>query len=100
MSEGVQLCALCAIQPAVNREHVPARGLFPKPCPDGLNLITVPACDGCNGGSKKNDEYLRSYFAQRIEDESTESLNKVRDVARRAFAYAKAAGCEIFSHTR
>jgi hypothetical protein len=92
MSNAAQLCALCAIKPAVNREHAPARGLFPKPCPEGLNLITVPACNECNGGSKHNDEYLRSYFALRIEENPTDSLNRVREAATRAFTYPQGKG--------
>lgn len=94
MSEPVHLCVLCAIRPAVDREHVPAKGLFPKPCPPDLNLITVPACAECNGGSKLDDEYVRSYFALRIEEAPSEALAKMREAAERAFTNPKGRGLQ------
>jgi len=92
MPDADQFCALCAIRPAVNREHVPAKALFPKPCPPGLNLITVPSCGHCNGGSRLDDEYFRSYFALRIEETPIEALTMMREAATRAFTDPKSRG--------
>jgi hypothetical protein len=43
--------------PAATRDHVPPRGMFPKPLP--TDLITVPACHTCNSASSLDDEYFR-----------------------------------------
>ena len=49
-------CAFCG-KPATTRDHVPPKGVFPKPRP--TDLITVPACAVCNAGSKLDDEYFQ-----------------------------------------
>ena len=52
------VCAFCGKQfKGKTKDHVPPRNLFGKQ-PTG-NLITVPACQECNGGSSKDDELLR-----------------------------------------
>jgi hypothetical protein len=43
--------------PAATRDHVPPRGMFPKPLP--TDLITVPSCHTCNSASSLDDEYFR-----------------------------------------
>ncbi|HEV7998056.1 MAG TPA: hypothetical protein VGP52_17555 [Stellaceae bacterium] len=50
-------CAYCD-QPATTRDHVPPGNLFTPPRPN--NLITVPACDGCNHGASDDDEVFRN----------------------------------------
>jgi hypothetical protein len=50
-------CAYCD-QPATTRDHVPPKKLFTPPLPG--NLITVPACDGCNNGASEDDEVFRN----------------------------------------
>lgn len=82
MSAAELLCALCARRPATTREHVPAKGLFPKPRPN--DLITVPACDPCNAGSSEDDEHLKAYFALGYEAERTPALDKIRASVTRA----------------
>jgi hypothetical protein len=52
----MKLCVYCQINPATTMDHVPPKGIFPKPRPG--NLITVPACEPCNGGFKNDDEYF------------------------------------------
>lgn len=56
-----QSCVLCGKNIATTREHVPPKNLFKKPRPD--NLITVPACENCNSGSSKDDEYFLHFVA-------------------------------------
>jgi hypothetical protein len=63
------LCAYCNERPAVNAEHVVARGFFPKPRPGGL--VKVPACRECNAGRgdgasrnmSDDEEYARTFMA-------------------------------------
>lgn len=53
----VEKCAICGTRDATGRDHVPPRNIFPRPWPS--DLITVPACDVCNGGSSPNDEEFK-----------------------------------------
>jgi hypothetical protein len=52
-----QLCAICGKSEAVTRDHIPPKGIFPKPLPQ--DLITVPACKNCNGGDSSLDEKFK-----------------------------------------
>ncbi len=54
-------CVLCGDNKATTNEHIPPKGIFLKPRPS--NLITVPACDNCNNGSSKADEYFTVMLA-------------------------------------
>jgi hypothetical protein len=58
------VCAYCP-NPATTVDHVPPRNLFPTPPPP--NLITVPACESCNNGASKDDEYFRSRLVLRAD---------------------------------
>lgn len=51
------VCAICGqVVEKVTSDHIPLKSLFgTKP----NNLITVPACPACNGGSSADDEYFR-----------------------------------------
>lgn len=51
------ICAICGnVVEKVTSDHIPPKSLFgTKP----NNLITVPSCPDCNGGSSADDEYFR-----------------------------------------
>lgn len=49
----------CGAEGFVTDDHCPPKGLFAKPRP---TLITVPACDECNRGFSRDDEYFRDFF--------------------------------------
>lgn len=51
-----EICFDCG-KLATTRDHIPPKNLFAKPRPS--NLITVPACESCNGDTKLDDEYFR-----------------------------------------
>lgn len=51
------ICVFCG-RSASTMDHVPPEGIFPDPKP--RDLITVPACNDCNEGSSKDDEYFRA----------------------------------------
>jgi hypothetical protein len=55
-----QTCALCGERPATTMDHVPAKALFLPPRPP---LITVPACEICNGGASEAEEKFRVYVS-------------------------------------
>jgi hypothetical protein len=57
-------CVLCDARPATTRDHVPPSNIFLDPKP--ANLVTVPACEECNGGAKVDDEAFRNYLALHV----------------------------------
>ena len=54
-------CAYCGNLREVSHEHVIPECLFVRPYPP--NLITVPACDSCNGKKSEDDDFLRDFLA-------------------------------------
>ena len=50
-------CFLCGATENLTRDHIPPKGLFPKPRPS--NLYTVTCCEPCNNGASQEDEYFR-----------------------------------------
>jgi hypothetical protein len=57
------ICAICGTRPASTRDHVPPRGIFPKPRP---RLVTVPACFPCNNDGSSHDEVFRVYLSLHV----------------------------------
>jgi hypothetical protein len=57
------ICAICGVEGMVTDDHVPPRNIFPKPRPNNVNLITVPTCSKCNGGSSRDDEEFKLYIS-------------------------------------
>lgn len=55
-----QTCVLCGARPATTMDHVPPKGLFLPPRPA---LITIPACEVCNGGASEAEEKFRVYVS-------------------------------------
>jgi hypothetical protein len=50
-------CCYCGEIKVLTKDHVIPVCLFKQPYP--ANLITVPACSGCNSARSRNDDYLR-----------------------------------------
>lgn len=53
-------CVYCGRSPATTSDHVVPRCLFATPPPP--DLVTVPACDICNGKKGTDDTFLRDYL--------------------------------------
>jgi hypothetical protein len=53
-------CTYCG-RPADTVDHVPPKLLLRRPYPP--NLRTVPACQNCNRGFQKDDEYVRTVLS-------------------------------------
>lgn len=51
---GTHACAYCG-GPADTFDHTPPRCLLPKPFPDGVQAMTVPACTVCNAGFSQDE---------------------------------------------
>ena len=69
------VCAICGINEATTRDHVPQKAIFQKPRPE--NLITVPACSDCYNGASDLDDLFKVYLSMHAACES--------DIARRLF---------------
>ncbi len=54
-------CAICGEREATTRDHVPPKGIFPKPRP--ANLVTVPACIDCNNGASDYDDLFKVFLS-------------------------------------
>lgn len=54
-------CAYCGEQKKLTADHVPPKLFLERPFPP--NLLTVPACAGCNRSFKADDEYTRTVLA-------------------------------------
>lgn len=56
-----QLCALCGVNEATTKDHLPPKGIYPKPI-NIANMHKVPACLSCNGGGSKEDEEFKVFM--------------------------------------
>jgi hypothetical protein len=54
-------CVYCGKLCKPTVDHVPPKGIFPKPRPN--DLITVPACEDCNGRASQIDEAFKTGIA-------------------------------------
>lgn len=54
------ICYLCGVlltDSIATVDHVPPKGLFPRPLPS--NLLTAACCEPCNNGNSRDDEFFR-----------------------------------------
>jgi hypothetical protein len=72
----IRICALCGATDVFGSyDHLPPRCIFIKPRPQ--NLITVPACLGCNNIGSVGDEVFKTFLAFLLgSSPETESLYK------------------------
>ncbi|MFA6178714.1 MAG: hypothetical protein WC696_03775 [Candidatus Methylopumilus sp.] len=59
-----QLCVICGQVEATTFDHVPPKGIFPKPRPN--DLVTVPCCFSCNNFGSKHDEEFRVFLSLQL----------------------------------
>jgi len=69
----MDFCFNCG-RPADTRDHVPPKGVFPRPRP--TTLITVPACKTCNELTKLQDEYFR-WLVATVGDATPEAVKLI-----------------------
>lgn len=55
-------CVICGLRPATTDDHVPPKGIFPKPRPSDLDLITVRTCLSCNNNTSVLDEVFKVFI--------------------------------------
>ena len=61
-----QMCAICGESPATTTDHIPPKGIYPKPRPKGLH--TVPCCARCNNSAGPEDEEFKVLIGFGAED--------------------------------
>lgn len=83
-------CVYCGEQRPLNTDHIPPQGLWAKPKP--TDLIYVPSCDQCNGGSSKDDDYLKTTFAILAKGGDHPEAIALRPSIERSFQYPEAKG--------
>lgn len=52
-------CVYCGKHGPITKDHVPPKSFFGDKLPQGINLITVPCCEGCRRRYEKLDEKLK-----------------------------------------
>ena len=81
------ICAICGkVVEKVTSDHIPPKSLFgAKP----NNLITVPSCPDCNGGSSADDEYFR-LIASEVDTAAHPDAKKANEAIVRSMARPQA----------
>lgn len=88
-------CVICGINDATTSDHLPPKGIFPKPRPD--NLITVPSCIDCNNSASTLDEVFRLYLALQVGDLDDQIASAYFHEALRTYRHNKKLQGEIMS---
>jgi hypothetical protein len=83
------ICAICGQEvERVTNDHIPPKSMFgTKPS----NLITVPSCLPCNGGSSTDDEYFR-LIASEVDTATHPDARKANEAIVRSMARPQASG--------
>lgn len=74
----------CGKSPAETKDHIPPKGIFPRPRPE---LITVPACLRCNRGTSRIEEAFRVYLSLRVGVNSDVTSNLWKNDAMRTLSH-------------
>jgi len=91
-----QLCAICGINVATTKDHIPPQSIYPKELrPSNFSLNVIPACSCCNNGAAVEDEELKLYVGlstgehrdspEKIIDSMASTIAKNGRLAKRVF---------------
>jgi hypothetical protein len=80
-----QLCVICSEHLATTVDHVPPKGIFPRPRPS--DLITVPACAACNNEASNLDEAFKLYLGLHVGPFEDPATDKFFAQAQRTFQH-------------
>ena len=83
-------CTYCGSRENLTDDHVPPKGVFPKPRPS--DLITVPACEKCNKDISKDEEYFRLKLCLSEQVGNNPDARKNREVILRSLKRPEATG--------
>src|SRR5690349_9504843 len=71
LSKAPKTCVFCGTA-ATTLDHVPPKNLFIPP--RASDLVKVPACESCNGGTSAIDEEFRVYLSAKSGADSLASI--------------------------
>jgi len=94
---GNQLCAICGKNEATTVDHLPPKGIYPKPIDDDINMHTVPACSSCNGGGSKEDEEFKLFMGLET-GEFRDNQEKLIDSLAGTISHNRRLAAQIFSN--
>lgn len=95
----VKLCAICGENLATTVDHLPPKGIYPKPIDNDMNMHTVPACTDCNGGGSKEDEEFKLFIGLDT-GEFRDNPSKVIDSLAGTMRHNKRLAAQIFENHR
>jgi hypothetical protein len=81
-------CVYCGVAPGATNDDVPPKNLFLRPLPE--NIVKVAACQPCNAGFSKDDEYMRLALYMRDDVMAHPTAQALRPDAWRAFSRPEA----------
>jgi hypothetical protein len=82
-------CTYCGKHAELTNDHVPPKCLFPPA--EREHLVTVPACQKCNSGFSKDDEYFRLMLSVRIDLPENDATAYIQDSTKRSLTRVEAA---------
>jgi hypothetical protein len=89
-SRRTEQCVYCGSQGDLTTEHGPPKLVFPPPRPN--DLITVPACEACNGKGSKDAEYFRLCLSLNREGKASESVASLKPTVFKSLRRPEASG--------
>jgi len=92
-----QLCALCGVNEATTRDHIPPKCIFAKPRPQ---LITIPACEDCNKGTSNTDEQFMMFLSLKVGTDNEGAAALWEKQAVRTFKHNRRLQHKIMSSVR
>jgi hypothetical protein len=94
----VQLCAICGIEKATTKDHVPPKGIFVRPRPS--NLVTVPACVKCNNHSSELDERFLADLGVHVSIDQDEGQRLFTEQVMKTLRHNKKLHSEILNRVK
>jgi len=86
----VGTCVYCGREGPITDDHIPPKCIFPEIL--HKSLLKIPSCTGCNNGSSKDDEYLRTIIVLSARTHRDEALEQVTSRTVRSLVRAEASG--------
>ncbi len=94
---GNKICSICGENEATTVDHLPPKGIYPKPIDGDMNMHTVPACSSCNGGGSKEDEEFKLFIGLET-GEFRENPEKLIDSLAGTISHNQRLATQIFSN--
>lgn len=91
-----KICSICGEYKDTTDDHLPPKGIYPKPVDNDMNMHTVPACSSCNGGGSIEDEEFKLFIGLET-GEFRDNREKLIDSLAGTIMHNKRLASQIFS---